>query len=70
METIIIKSKHARKTKALLDFLKKNKMSADVIQEQDKDDILNSIERGAKEAAAFIKGKKKLRNAKDLLREL
>ncbi len=70
METIVIKSKDTRKTKALLDFLKKNRMSADVFPERDKEEILKSIEKGAKEAAAFIKGKKKLRDAKDLLSEL
>jgi hypothetical protein len=70
METIVIKSKDARKTKALLDFLKKNRMKVEVYPEPAKEDILDSIERGAKEAAAFIKGKKKLREAKELLNEL
>lgn len=45
-------------------------MKAKVYQEPSKREILDSIERGAKEAAAFLKGRKKLRNAKELLREL
>jgi hypothetical protein len=70
METIIIKSKDSRKTKAVLDFLKKNRMKADIYYEPSKEEILDNIEKGAKEAAAFLKGRKKLKNAKDLLREL
>jgi arsenate reductase-like glutaredoxin family protein len=70
METIIIKSKDSRKTKAVLDFLKKNRMKADIYAEPSKEEILNNIEKGAKEVAAFLKGRKKLKNAKDLLREL
>ncbi len=70
METIIVKSKDHKKTKAVLDFLKKNRMKAEVYPEPTKEEILDSIERGAREAAAFLKGKKKLREAKDLLNEL
>lgn len=70
METIIVKSKDRGKTKVLLDFLKKNRMKAEVYREPTRQEILGSIERGAKEASAFLKGRKKLRNAKELLREL
>ncbi len=70
METIIVKSKDSKKTKALLDFLKKNRIKAEVYPEPTKEEILKGIERGAKDAAAFIKGKKKLKDVKELLREL
>ena len=70
METIIVKSKDSKKTKALLDFLKKNRLKAEVYPEPTKSEILDSIEAGAKEVAAFLKGKKKLKEAKTLLREL
>jgi arsenate reductase-like glutaredoxin family protein len=70
METIIIKSRDSKKTKAVLDFLKKNRLKADIYHEPSKDEILDTIEKGAKEVAAFLKGRKKLKNAKDLLREL
>ncbi len=70
METIIIKSKDSRKTKMVLDFLKKNRMKAEVYPEPTKEQILDGIEAGAKEVAAFLKGKKKLKEAKTLLREL
>lgn len=70
METIIIKSKDSKKTQAVLDFLKKNRIKADIYQEPSKEEVLDSIEKGAIEAAAFLKGRKKLKNAKELLREL
>ena len=70
METIIIKSKDRQKTRAVLDFLKKNRMKAEIYPEPTKKEILSGIEKGAKEAAGFIKGKKKLRDAKELLSEL
>jgi hypothetical protein len=70
METIIVKSKDSKKTKALLDFLKKNRIKAEVFPEPTKEEILNGIENGAREVAAFVKGKKKLRDAKELLNEL
>lgn len=39
-------------------------------RESTKKQVLESIEKGAKQAAVFIKRKKKLREAKELLREL
>lgn len=70
METIIVKSKDSKRTKVVLDFLKKNRIKAEVYTEPSKASVLHSIEAGAKEAAAFLKGRKKLKEAKTLLREL
>lgn len=70
METIVIKSKDSRKTKALLDFLKKNRMRAEVYPEPTKEEILDSIEKGMKEVQLHLKGKIKLREAKHLLNEI
>lgn len=70
METIVIKSRDSKKTKALLDYLKKNRMKAEVYPDPDKEQILKNIEKGAKEAADHIKGKIKLRDVKELLSEL
>jgi hypothetical protein len=70
METIIVKSKDSKKTKAVLDFLKKKRMKAEIYKEPSRLEVLNGIEKGAKEVAAFLKGKKKLKDAKELLREL
>ncbi len=70
METIIIKPQRKSESKAVLDFLKKSGIKADVYKEPSKKDILNSIERGAKEVQLFLKGKLKLKEAKHLLNEL
>jgi hypothetical protein len=69
METIIVKSKDEKKTKALLDFLKKNRIKAEVYLEPTKEEILNNIERGAKEVQLHLKGKIKLKEAKHLFNE-
>ena len=70
METIIVKPKTIRESKAVLDFLRKTKIKAEVYKESSKKEILDSIERGAKEASEFLKGKRKLRDIQDLLDEL
>ena len=70
METIIVKPKTIRESKAVLDFLRKTKIKAEVYKESSKKEILDSIERGAKEASEFLKGKRKLRDIQDLLNEL
>lgn len=70
METIIVKSKNSKKTKAVLDFLKKNRMKAEVYQEPGKEQILKSIEKGMKEVQLHLEGKIKLKNARTLLNEL
>ncbi len=70
METIIIKPRSVAKSKMVLDFLKKEKISVEIYKEPTKSEILKSIEKGAAETAQYIKGKLKLKDAKDLLREL
>jgi len=70
METIIIKPRSSRQYNEVISFLKKMKVKTHVYKEPTKEQILKTIENGAKSAAAFVKGKKKLKEAKDLLREL
>ena len=53
-----------------MDFLKKFKVKKEVYKEPSNAQVLKSVEQGAKEASAFLKGGKKLREAKDLLDEL
>ena len=69
METIIIKSKDSKKTKVLLDFLKKNQIKAEVYQEPDKEEILKGIEKSMREVQLHLKGKIKLKEAKNLFDE-
>jgi hypothetical protein len=70
METIIIKPSSAAKSKLVLDFLKKEKISAKVYKEPTKDEILEGIEAGAKEVKLYMAGKIKLKDAQQLLDEL
>ena len=70
METIIVKSNDTRKTKAVLDFLKKNRMKAVVYPEPDKKQILKNIEKGMREVQLHLQGRIKLREAKHLLDEI
>ena len=70
METIIAKPSSRKQYKEVVDFLKKKKVKTEIYKEPSKEEILKGIEKGAKEAADFIKGKKKLKDVKELLREL
>ncbi len=70
METIIVKPGNSRQYKEVVDFLRKMKVKTEIYKEPSKQQVLKSIERGAKEAAAFIKGRKKLKEAKELFSEL
>jgi len=70
METIIAKPKNQSETKAILDFLKKIKVKANIYKEPSKKEILKSIEKGAKETSLYLEGKIKLNDAKKLLNEL
>ncbi len=70
MQTIIVQPKTKSEYKAVLDILKKMKVKTKVYKEPTKEEILMSVEKGAKEAASFLKGKTKLREAKELLNEL
>jgi ADP-heptose:LPS heptosyltransferase len=70
METIIVKPGNSRQYKEIVDFLKKMKVKTEIYKEPTKEQVLKSIEKGAKDTAAFIRGKKKLKEAKELLRGL
>ena len=70
MQTIIIKPRRQSETKVVLDFLKKSKIKATLYKEPSKRDILKNIEKGAKEVQLHLKGKLKLKEAKQLLNEL
>ncbi|HMO62895.1 MAG TPA: hypothetical protein PKC39_11225 [Ferruginibacter sp.] len=70
METIIIKPRSLEKTRRVLDFLKKERIKAEVYKEPAKKDILNGIEAGAKQAGLYLSGKLTLKDAKQLLNEL
>ena len=70
METIIVKPKNAEEAKEVLEFLKKKRIKKEIYKERTKEKILDSIERGAKQAADFIKGKIQLKDAQQVLDEL
>jgi len=70
METIIATPKNKAEAKAILEFLKKMKVKADVFNEPTKAQVLKSIEQGAKEAKLYTEGKLKLKKASALLNEL
>jgi hypothetical protein len=70
MQTIVIKPRSSEKSKRVLDFLKKERIKAEVYKEPTKKEILDGIEAGAKEAQLYLSGKTKLKDAKQLLDEL
>jgi cell division protein FtsX len=70
METIIVKPKNPEQAKVVLEVLKKLKVKTEVYPDRTKKEILNGIEQGAKEAAEYFQGKRKLRSAKEFLNEL
>lgn len=70
METIIAKPKSKSESKAILDFLKKMKVKANIYKEPSKKEVLKSIGQGARETRLYLKGELKLKDAKKLLNEL
>jgi len=70
METIIVKPKTNSESKAVLDFLKKTRITVEIYKEPSKADVLNSSEKGAKEVQRYTKGKVRLKEATHLLNEL
>ncbi len=70
METIIIRPGTTAKSKMVLNFLKKEKIKAEVYKEPTREQILKGIEKGAKEVSFYRKGKIQLKEAKQLLSEL
>ncbi|MEO6455020.1 MAG: hypothetical protein ABIN97_13140 [Ginsengibacter sp.] len=70
MDTIIVKPKSANEYKEVITLLRKLKIKTEVYKERSRNEILKSIEKGAKEAALYLQGKVKLQDAKNLLSEL
>ena len=70
METIIANPKNKAESRAIITFLKSLKVDVEVYEKPTKQDILKSIQQGAKEAKMYIDGKIKLKNAFDLINEL
>ena len=70
METIIATPKNKAEAKAIIEFLKKMKVKADIYNEPTKTQVLKSIEQGAKEAKLYAEGKLKLKKVSALLDEL
>lgn len=78
METIIVKPKSTEEAEEVLSVLKRMNVEAEILQHSSdaentfrtKDEILDGIEQGAKEAAEFLQGKRELRSAKAFLNEL
>ena len=78
METIIIQPKNKKELAFVSEFLERTKIKATVKKirkrpvtaEKTKAEILNSIERGYKQAQLHAAGKLKLKTAKELLDEL
>ncbi len=70
MDIIIVKPKSNDEYKEVIKLLRKLRVKTEVYKERSKDDILNSIEKGAKEASLYLQGKIKLQVAKNLLSEL
>lgn len=52
------------------EFLHKLKIKTEVYKDRSKEEILDGIEQGAKEAAEYLQGKRELRSAKEFLNEL
>ena len=78
METIIIQPKNKKELAVVSEFLERTKIKATVRKsrrktvagEKTKEEILDSIERGYKQAQLHAAGKIKLKTAKELLDEL
>ena len=70
METIIVKPGSNREYRQVISFLKKMKVKTEIYKEPSKQEVLKSIEKGARSVSSYLKGKMKLKEAKDLLSEL
>ena len=70
MDTIIVKPRSSDEYKEVITLLRKLKVKTEIYKERSKHKILKSIEKGAKEASLFLKGKIQLQDAKSLLSEL
>ena len=70
MNSIIANPKTEAESKAVLDFLKSMKIDVEVYEKPSKEEVLKSIEQGAKEVKLYLEGKIKLQNAFELYNEL
>lgn len=70
MDSIIVNPKTKAESKAVLDFLKSMKIDVEVYEKPTKEEVLKSIEQGAKEVKLYLEGKIKLQNAFELYNEL
>ena len=70
MNSIIASPKTEAETKAVLDFLNSMNIDVEVYEKPTKEEVLKSIEQGAKEVKLYLEGKIKLQNAFELYNEL
>ena len=70
MNSIIASPKTEAETKAVLDFLNIMNIDVEVYEKPTKEEVLKSIEQGAKEVKLYLEGKIKLQNAFELYNEL
>lgn len=70
MDTIIIKPKNTVEYKEVLDILRKLKVKTEIYKSPTKNQVLKSIENGARSAVSFLNGNTDLQDAKSLLSEL
>ena len=70
MNSIIASPKTEAETKAVLDFLNSMNIDVEVYEKPSKEEVLKSIEQGAKEVKLYLEGKIKLQNAYELYNEL
>ncbi len=70
METIIVKPKTEKESEKVLRALEQMDVEVEIYRDRTKEEVLDSIERGAKEVKDHLAGKIKLRNINDLLNEL
>ena len=70
MDTIIVKPRSSNEYKEVITLLRKMRIKTEIYKDPSEEEILKSIEKGAKRAALFLKGKAKLQDAKALLDEL
>lgn len=75
METVVVRPRNSEELQLVTQVLKRMKIKAEVIEpipskSQRKQAILDSVERGAKDVAAALRGEIKLRSARDVLDEL
>lgn len=64
MDTIIVKPRSSDEYKEVITLLRKLKVKTEIYKSRSKNEILKSIEKGAKEVSLFLKEKIQLQDAK------